>query len=132
MSEMPRRGEQDLLAAGAPRRGRGRRASGYSYNHGPRSWGALGLSWAVAKMALSTAWRCDEFGRQPGTTDGTITMSKPDLSALKQAAAGLLLPSESDEPIEVIDWNHEAANWRVPTSCDWRDIRRAPRWRRPI
>jgi Nuclease A inhibitor-like protein len=35
-------------------------------------------------------------------------MSKPDLSALKQAAAGLLLPSESDEPIEVIDWDHDA------------------------
>jgi hypothetical protein len=39
--------------------------------------------------------------------DRTTTMSKTDLTALKKAADGLLLPSESDEPIEVIDWGGE-------------------------
>ncbi len=31
-------------------------------------------------------------------------MSKPDLGRLERAVAGLLLPSESDEPINVVRW----------------------------
>ena len=39
--------------------------------------------------------------------DRTTIMSKTDLTALKEAADGLLLLSESDEPIEVIAWGGE-------------------------
>ena len=39
--------------------------------------------------------------------DRTTIMSKTDLTALKKAADGLLLPSESEEPIEVIAWGGE-------------------------
>ena len=39
--------------------------------------------------------------------DRITIMSKTDLTALKKAADGLLLPSESEEPIEVIAWGGE-------------------------
>ena len=40
--------------------------------------------------------------------DRTTLMSKTDLTALKKAADGLLLPSESEAPIEVIAWGGAA------------------------
>ncbi len=36
-------------------------------------------------------------------------MSQPDLGAVERAARGLLLPSESDEPIDMVRWDDGAA-----------------------
>ena len=36
-------------------------------------------------------------------------MNRPDLTALTRATAGLLMPSESDEPITVVHWDDAAS-----------------------